>query len=427
MVIWRKFLYIFLILTALTGSCLAKANLLTDSPWASFFNNEKVDPATGRLTLPKEGEGYVPTYETIGGEQVIKGIQYTTGAYSEYEYYDGKVYRQSFYDETKKVVLQNYYSYPGSKTIVVTWVDDKRMRQVEFDFKEEDTVEISVYDLQNGFPELFEKRVYRGKNLETVERLQYVGWTDTYFEATDWDQLLLSFYTPTAPELAENGLDAQTIEKEFDGLGRLYKLKAHDTEAIFAYNWLGLPSRLTIKVGGEIQTYQYDYDILGRRILDPNARRVMVTYRYADGKLREITTPNGTVTYQYKDGKLAARTDALGQRTEFSFDEEKLILSATYHDETTVSVRYTADGKRIAMQDAEGETSYEYNELGQLTKLTRKYKSGEEFTIVHEYSPAGWLAKVTTPDGKNNDFTVRENILAEIENLLTEPAWPWLN
>ena len=36
MVIWRKFLYIFLILTALTGSCLAKANLLTDSPWASF-------------------------------------------------------------------------------------------------------------------------------------------------------------------------------------------------------------------------------------------------------------------------------------------------------------------------------------------------------------------------------------------------------
>ena len=79
------------------------------------------------------------------------------------------------------------------------------------------------------------------------------------------------------------------------------------------------------------------------------------------------------------------------------------------------------------MQDAEGETSYEYNELGQLTKLTRKYKSGEEFTIVHEYSPAGWLAKVTTPDGKNNDFTVRENILAEIENLLTEPAWPWLN
>ena len=91
-----------MILTALTGSCLAKANLLTDSPWASFFNNEKVDPATGRLTLLKEGEGYVPTYETIGGEQVIKGIQYTTGAYSEYEYYDGKVYRQSFLRRNQK-------------------------------------------------------------------------------------------------------------------------------------------------------------------------------------------------------------------------------------------------------------------------------------------------------------------------------------
>ena len=99
------------------------------------------------------------------------------------------------------------------------------MRQVEFDFKE-DTVEISVYDLQNDFPELFEKRVYRGENLETVERLQYVDGQTPILKPRIGINCSFPFIRPQRPSLRRMVLDAQTIEKEFDGLGRLYKAQS---------------------------------------------------------------------------------------------------------------------------------------------------------------------------------------------------------
>lgn len=430
MVNWRKLFFVFLILTILTGSGLAKANLLTDSPWACFFNNriEKVDPATGQLSVVEDGEKSDLTYSTIGGQQVIAQIKYPSGAYSTYDYYsDGKVKSQSLIDENGNLVFKNLYTYTGSQTVIETSDGDGTKRLVKISYNEGIANAKEVYDLEYSDFEPIEEWQYRDNELN-VSRLQYLGLTDAYFEATDWDQLLLSYYEPTEPAVVQGSdFSDEAAVKEFDGLGRLRKLIIDDTEATFNYNWLGLPSLLVIKADGKTQTYEYNYDALGRRVLDPSARRVKVTYSYVDGKLQQITTPNGIITYHYEDGKLASRTDALGQRTDFTFDEEELILSATYYNGTSVSVRYAADGKRLSMQDPAGETFYEYNELGQLTKLTRKDSSGEEFVIVHEYSPAGLLAQVITPNGKSIPISVQENILMQVDKLLTEPVLSWLN
>ena len=254
MVNWRKLFFVFLILTILTGSGLAKANLLTDSPWACFFNNriEKVDPATGQLSVVEDGEKSDLTYSTIGGQQVIAQIKYPSGAYSTYDYYsDGKVKSQSLIDENGNLVFKNLYTYTGSQTDIETSDGDGTKRLVKISYNEGIANAKEVYDLEYSDFEPIEEWQYRDNELN-VSRLQYLGLTDAYFEATDWDQLLLSYYEPTEPAVVQ-GSDSsdEAAVKEFDGLGRLRKLIIDDTEATFNYNWLAfllcLSLRLTVK------------------------------------------------------------------------------------------------------------------------------------------------------------------------------------
>lgn len=443
---WKVSFFISLIVLIFAGSCFAltEDNLAADSPWASFFNNrtEKVVPETGILVVEENvDQGSKLTYN---GKLVAK-VQYPTGAYSEYRYdNEERVSVQSLYDETGKLVVVSYFTYTGSETIINTGDAQSIKRQIKLTLNQGKVIAKEVFDLAFSNYQPVEKWQLRDNTLEIVTRQQYLAPTDAYFETTDWDQLLLAFYAPSPTPIKEqqsqvsfNGniasiiytdsLKEQALEKEFDGLGRLRKLATEDTVATFEYNWLGLLSQLTIKVGDKVESYQYKYDALGRQIFDPQARRFEVTYTYYQDKLQQIQSANGVITYKYnQDGLPVAREDSFGKRTEFAFDLQKLVLAASYEDGSSVLVQYTANGRRSLMKDASGETGYEYNEFGQLTKLTKNI-SGESFTLVHEYSPAGWLAKVTTPDGKQTEISAKENILAQAKRFTSEPIWPWFN
>ena len=439
---WRFSLLISFMVMILAGSGFAEDNLVADSPWACFFNHrvEKVEPETGELVVKEDGE--LGSTFSYAGDLITK-IQYPTGAYSEYSYVDGKVSIQSLYDEAGKLVVANHYTYTGTETTIYTRDAQLPRRQVKLTFNGSEVVAKDVYDLAYSFTDPIEKWQLRGGSLEIVARKQYLGDTDTFFEATAWDDLLLEFYNPTPSARKErqgvvsfqgnianiiytDGLGEQLLEKEFDGLGRLRKLSEEGTVANFEYNWLGLLSKLTIRTDGKEEIVNYKYDALGRPVSDSKARRFEVTYTYFNNKLTEIKSANGIVTYNYTDGILTSREDSMGKRTNYAFDPQKLELSASYEDGSSVSVQYTADGKRSLMKDDSGQTLYEYNEYGQVVKLARGI-SGESFVLTHEYAPSGWLATVETPNGEKTKITAGENILAQAKKLTTEPIWPWFN
>ncbi len=452
---WRLAGLVFLVFI-LAGSCIAIAgqSLSTDSPWARFFDErvEKVIPETGQLVVKEDGDGSEFTFNgaELEAEEVArfaKGysfesgdleIKYPTGAKSNYKFEKRKVKTQELYEKSGELVVGNDYYYVGPSVIILTRDPSGYKRKISLTVHGGIVMAKEISDFETG--EVLERWELRENNLELVERQYYLGKTDAFFQASDWDQLLLSFYEPVgsskkitadlafddniAKLIYNAGSQKQVVEKEFDSLGRLVRLETEGEKALFAYNWQGLLSELTLISDSGEETLGYAYDVLGRVKPDQDDRSFKVSYEYYEGKLISITG-NGKVYFDYPDKKTIVRTDSLGRRTTYTFDLEKLLLVAAYEDDTKIFVEYLEDGKRKKMEDLSGSTTYEYNEYGQLVKLVRK-TDDEVVELVHNYTPCGWLESVKTPKG-DVQIAAKENILVQAKQLQQESVCPWFN
>ena len=87
-----------------------------------------------------------------------------------------------------------------------------------------------------------------------------------------------------------------------------------------------------------------------------------------------------TVTYD-ATGNLATRTDANGAVTTYKYDVVDQLTEIGYADGTGVTFEYDALGRRTKMRDALGETRYDYDFHGRVSRLTGPAWTGHRLRV----------------------------------------------
>ena len=122
-------------------------------------------------------------------------------------------------------------------------------------------------------------------------------------------------------------------------------------------------------------TLAYGYDKNGNQTSQTNAAGHTTSYAYDPlNRLISITDPLGrTTAYGYDGaGNRTSLTDPAGRITSYGYDAGNELTSISYSDGKTpnVTYTYTADGQRATMADGTGTTSYSYDSLDRITKVT---------------------------------------------------------
>jgi len=243
------------------------------------------------------------------------------------------------------------------------------------------------------------------------------------------------------------GVQTYQAEAVFDDLDRQEKIiGALSQTTSFSYD--ASNNRITATDALSRPATQYGYDTLSRltNILDANnkntehqyddrnqlrfvtdQRGLQTQYQYNElAQLRFLISPDtGTTEYTYDlAGNRKTQKDARNITTAFGYDELNRLTSKTYPT-TALNVTYGYDvgtngiGKPTSMTDGEGSTTFEYDERGNRTKVTR-YIVDIPYVTEYGYDLNNRLIKVTYFSGRSVDYV--RNTLGQITTVTTTPT-----
>ncbi|MDB6167569.1 MAG: hypothetical protein JWM88_433 [Verrucomicrobia bacterium] len=168
----------------------------------------------------------------------------------------------------------------------------------------------------------------------------------------------------------------------------------------------------------------YDYDGEGRleRVTDAQGRIWRRSYDVA-GRVKSESDPASNVTrFEYgAAGQLVSRTDALGHRSIQAFDAEGLPYGVTDPLGRTTAYDYDDLGRVLVSRDGIGETSFGWDPLGRITRVTDPGRlsaeravdpDGNSISVTNSmgnatnatYDAAGRITGWATPQGKTSRF-----------------------
>jgi RHS repeat-associated protein len=168
-----------------------------------------------------------------------------------------------------------------------------------------------------------------------------------------------------------------------------------------SYDELNRPTLVTRDDGS---TLRFGYDANGNRTSLKDGLNHETTFAY-DALDREIssTDPADRTTHYTYDASSRQKTitDAAGRTTTLTYDDAAQLQQIDYSDAQTPSVDFDYDslGRREAMSDGSGTSTYTYDSLGRLKSRTY----GSNRTIAYAYDLANRLTKTTYPAGLVND------------------------
>ncbi|WP_051338757.1 hypothetical protein [Sulfuricella denitrificans] len=132
------------------------------------------------------------------------------------------------------------------------------------------------------------------------------------------------------------------------------------------------------------------------------------------GEATQQTSPDSGITNRTYDaaGNLKTATDARGITSNYTWDALNRLTSITY-PATGENIAYIWDsstgcnygiGRLCRITDAEGSTTYSYDDQGSLTQQTRQI-AGVNYTTGYGYDGANRLLTTTTPTGETQTLT----------------------
>ncbi len=243
-----------------------------------------------------------------------------------------------------------------------------------------------------------------------------MGITDTY----DYDENgNLTVHTKT------KGLQKIIISIVYDEIGnKLTEKDANGTVTTYGYDELNRLKVSSVDVSGVTHTTAYGYDANDNQTIVTDWRGNTITRVYDDSnRLIEKIDAYGKTEQklEYYDNDIQHYSyDALNNKTEFTYDRDKRLLSTKDPEEHIVSQEYDEDDNIISKTDGAGNTlyyTYDYNNrlksvwnlMGEISGYTYdingnllKQKDGRGNVITYEYNSANKAIKRIDNGGAGN-------------------------
>jgi RHS repeat-associated protein len=170
-----------------------------------------------------------------------------------------------------------------------------------------------------------------------------------------------------------------TSRWEYPGAGQpneFYPSKAIDPRGnatSLAYDPNGNVREITNAASSQNKAF-YTYNPNGTVATATDFKGNVISYGYdGQGNLTSVNNPAplGDTSYTYDAlSRVRTETDGKGQTTTYSYDALDRITSISYHDNSTITHTYDANGNMLTMADNTGTTSNEYDALNRLTRET---------------------------------------------------------
>jgi RHS repeat-associated protein len=228
------------------------------------------------------------------------------------------------------------------------------------------------------------------------------------------------------PVVTASGEFATTTQ--YDSLGRLWK-EAGNNGQLFTAGYDKNGNRETdADIGGRVTRYTYDahnrvtsvtapdsgvvryaYDNEGRlwRVTDPRNLTTIYAYNGFGQVIQRISPDTGTTNYAYDSaGRLASEHKANGAVIIYTWDKLNRMTSRTSGGLTeyfTYDEGSYGKGRLTRLNDASGQTQYEYGADGQITRQINSM-FGQVYTTQWQYDAAGRLQTMIYPSGMALDY-----------------------
>jgi RHS repeat-associated protein len=174
-------------------------------------------------------------------------------------------------------------------------------------------------------------------------------------------------------------------------------------------------------VNGQTLTTTYAYDVLDQlmQVTDAAGNVTRITYDSLGRKIRMDDPDMGVWTYTYDDvDNLKTQTDARGAVIAFAYDALNRLTQKSYtvppasSIQLPASVVYSYDdaakpfskGRLTGITDGSGSSSFEYDNLGRLTKESKTI-DGVTYTVQRSYDLLGRVTSLTYPDNEVANYT----------------------
>lgn len=179
----------------------------------------------------------------------------------------------------------------------------------------------------------------------------------------------------------------------------------------FAYDILDNLIKVTLPSG---LTSTYTYDVMGNVTSATDTMKRTTTYTYdLEGNMTSLTDKAGRTERMTYDigGRFTSHTSNGGNKVSYDYDKLNALVEKSYEDgegkavEEGVIYAYDALGQRVSMMDCSGESSYKYDGLGRITKVT----TGSGEVTSYAYDGSDRLESITYPDGKKVRYGYDKN------------------
>lgn len=216
---------------------------------------------------------------------------------------------------------------------------------------------------------------------------------------------------------------SQSNAYAYDALGQLvtyidrrgnsehYRYDAHGNQTVYTdfagkvtHFTYDLNNNLTIvEDAGGGRTY-YGYDSMNRMVSYTNAlgETTRYTYDYMGNQTSIINADGRVETNIYDEaGRLVEYVKNSKKSIQYDYDKLNNLVEKSYYNskgdesEKGILYGYNANGERVSMMDLSGESTYEYDALGRITKVT----NGAGKVVTYAYDKAGNLTRLGYPDG----------------------------
>ncbi len=215
---------------------------------------------------------------------------------------------------------------------------------------------------------------------------------------------------------------SRTTTMTYDGFGRLTQQK-DPSGAITTYTYDNVGNRKTVKLpSGQITNFEYDkenrlvkttdplkgasvytYDVFGNRtsIQDPRKNKTSFTYDLGGQLVEEVDAQGTKIIYTYDKNGNRLTQDVAGKKTSYVFDKVDRVTKVTHPGNVVETFAYNADG--LVREQTNGnnvKTAYTYDNLGRTVK--KQFADNSTYTFGYDQ----WSnVKKITDDVGTIDYT----------------------